>query len=202
MLASINPLGERARNQRWSVTAVAYGLGSTTGGALFGAALGSIGGLSRHRLPASATVAIAVVLCATAAMVDAGSATTRRWLPSPRRQVDERWLGRYRGWVYGLGFGFQLGAGVVTIVSSATVYLCFALAALTQSAIAGGLVGAAFGFARAAPLAGVGRATAPDALRRTHRLLDAAYPTVRRATIAASMTGALVATVALQRGWG
>jgi hypothetical protein len=31
--------------------------------------------------------------------------------PSWQRQVDERWLTTYRGWVYGAGFGFQLGAG-------------------------------------------------------------------------------------------
>lgn len=35
-------------------------------------------------------------------------------LPGPARQVDEDWLARYRGWVYGAGFGTQLGLGVVT----------------------------------------------------------------------------------------
>jgi len=33
MLASINPLGERARNQRWGVTYAFYLLGSVAGGA-------------------------------------------------------------------------------------------------------------------------------------------------------------------------
>ena len=44
-------------------------------------------------------------------------------LPGPRRQVDERWLHRYRGWVYGVGFGFQLGFGLLTVVTTSTVYL-------------------------------------------------------------------------------
>ena len=33
------------------------------------------------------------------------------------------WLGRYRSWVYGLGFGVQLGAGVTTVVVSSAVYV-------------------------------------------------------------------------------
>jgi hypothetical protein len=42
-----------------------------------------------------------------------------RPVPGPRRQVDDRWRDQYRGWVYGLGYGVQLGVGVTTIVSSA-----------------------------------------------------------------------------------
>ena len=44
-------------------------------------------------------------------------------MPGPRRQVNERWLDEYRGWVYGLGFGAQLGLGVSTVVSSAATYV-------------------------------------------------------------------------------
>jgi hypothetical protein len=194
MLASINPLGERARNQRWSVTAVAYGLGSTTGGALFGAALGSIGGLSRHRLPASATVAIAVVLCATAAMVDAGSATTRRWLPSPRRQVDERWLGRYRGWVYGLGFGAQLGVAVATVVTASAVYLVLVGEGLAPSALAGAVVGTAFGGVRGTSVLLAARVDSPARLSSFHRRFAALE---RPAAAAALLLQGVVAVTAL-----
>src|SRR6185436_16220530 len=69
-------------------------------------------------------------------------------LPTVRRQVDDRWLTRYRGWVYGVGFGFQLGLGVVTVVTTAGVYLAFVAAALSGSAAAGALIGAAFGVVR------------------------------------------------------
>lgn len=54
----------------------------------------------------------------------------RRGLPSWRRQVDEAWLGLYHGWVTGVGFGYQLGLGVVTISTSATTYAVLLLAVL------------------------------------------------------------------------
>src|SRR5437588_613125 len=43
MLASIHPLGERARARRWGLTVSAYVVGSLAGGSLLGAALGAIG---------------------------------------------------------------------------------------------------------------------------------------------------------------
>ena len=61
-------------------------------------------------------------------------------LPTVRRQVDNRWLNRYRGWVYGVGFGFQLGLGVVTVVTTSAVYLAFAAAMLSGSPAAGAMI--------------------------------------------------------------
>ena len=78
-------------------------------------------------------------------------------LPTWRRQVDEAWLARYRGWVYGAGFGLQLGLGVVTIVTSATVYATVLLCALSGSPPVGLALGALFGLARALPVLGAGR---------------------------------------------
>src|SRR5580693_517801 len=117
MLASINPLGERARGNRWGWTVVGYTVAAVAAAAALGAALGALGGLGAHgagwRLPAIGGVALAAGI--------ADLAAPGRLL-SPRRQVDEGWLSRYRGWVYGVGFGAQLGVGVVTVVTSATVY--------------------------------------------------------------------------------
>ena len=39
------------------------------------------------------------------------------------RQVNEAWLSKYRPWVYGGGFGWQIGAGVTTYVMTAAVPL-------------------------------------------------------------------------------
>jgi hypothetical protein len=50
--------------------------------------------------------------------------------------------------VYGVGFGFQLGLGVVTVVTTSAVYLVFAAAALSGSPAAGALIGATFGVVR------------------------------------------------------
>jgi hypothetical protein len=87
-------------------------------------------------------------------------------LPTVRRQVDERWLHRYRGWVYGLGFGVQLGLGLVTIVITAAVYATFAASLLSGSAITGAAIGGTFGLARAATSLSVAGVTRPDQLPR------------------------------------
>src|SRR5204863_3591983 len=85
-----------------------------------------------------------LALAAIAGVVlDAGVAGSR--LPSPTRQVDETWLGRYRGWVYGAGFGLQLGAAFTTIVAGSITYVAFAGALLAGSAAGGALIGGVFG---------------------------------------------------------
>ena len=137
MLASIHPLGERARDRRWGVTVGAYLLGSTLAAALLGALLGGIG--SVLPLGAGVTAAGVVALAALALAYDLGIGGLR--LPTVHRQVDKDWLGRYRGWVVGAGFGVQLGLGVVTIVNTAAVYLALALALLTGTVAAGAAVG-------------------------------------------------------------
>jgi MFS family permease len=162
MLASITPLGERGRSSRWSVTMSAFALGAIAGGAALGAALGGIGAAAssvagwsaRQRLVALGAVAISAVLL---------DALPLR-LPTTHRQVDERWLRRYRGWVYGGGFGLQLGAGMATIVVTAAVYAAFVAAALTASPGGGAVVGGAFGFARAAPALAAATVRSPGQL--------------------------------------
>ena len=52
-------------------------------------------------------------------------------LPINPRQVNELWLGKFRSWVYGVGFGWQIGVGFATYIMTAAVYLTVALAALT-----------------------------------------------------------------------
>src|SRR4051794_6899953 len=124
MLSSIHPLGERVRHNRWSVTVTAYVLGSAAGGAFVGAVAGSIGALF-WRLGLQVSPWVAAGTMGIALLLD-----TLRRVPGPRRQVNEDWLHRYRGWVYGAGFGFQLGMGVTTIVTTASVYAWIVLAAL------------------------------------------------------------------------
>jgi hypothetical protein len=159
MLASIHPLGERARGQSFVVTVVAYTLGSVAGAAALGALLGALGDvvLTGGDAVALGILAVAAVL---AALVDRSG----RPIPSWHRQVNEDWLTQYRGWVYGFGFGFQLGLGVVTIVTTAAVYLTWAAAFVTGSAGVGAVVGAAFGLARAVPVLAAGTVRTPEAI--------------------------------------
>src|SRR4051794_41008151 len=126
MLASIHPLGERARNRRWGVTVSAYLAASTVAAAALGGVLGALGAVLP--LPAGGSVGLALLvigLCAAALAFDVSLGGLR--LPTVHRQVDKDWLDRYRGWVVGAGFGLQLGLGVVTIVTTSAVYLTFAL---------------------------------------------------------------------------
>ncbi len=180
MLASINPLGERARDRRWSVTVIAYVVGSTLAASLLGALLGGVGTV----LPLSPTptAALVLVLAAAALAFDLGLGGLR--LPTVHRQVDKDWLGRYRGWVVGAGFGAQLGLGVVTIVNTAAVYLMLALALLTGSTAAGATVGATFGLVRALVILVVARVRRPDQLRLALRRVNAWRPLSERIGIA------------------
>jgi MFS family permease len=170
MLASITPLGERGRQRDWAPTAVAYAIGSVAGGGATGALAGALGAVLATWLerPAAWILFVALVV---AALFEIGAMPLP--LPTIRRQVNEDWLDEYRGWVVGLGFGFQLGAAFTTIVTSASVYVTFVAAVLTGSVAGGVIVGVAFGVARALPVLAVRRVETPQALAAVHRRMDA-----------------------------
>jgi len=188
MLASITPLGERGRGFSWGLTASGFALAAVAAGGLSGAAGGALGSLA----PAGRwrDVAALVVLCAALA-VDATA--LRRRLPTTRRQVNEDWMARYRGWVYGVAFGAQLGTGVVTVVTSAAVYAAALGTLLAGSVGAGAVIGAAFGAVRALSLLPARRVIDPAGLVRLHDALERAESPVRRAALAAD--GVAVALV-------
>lgn len=83
--------------------------------------------------------------------------------PGPRRQVDENWLSRYRGWVTGLGYGLQLGSGFATIVPAFASWALLLLAAFTGP-LPGVLAGIAFGIGRSLLLLTGGRIMSTNAL--------------------------------------
>jgi hypothetical protein len=125
MLGSITTLGERGRHRRWRVTYSWFLFGAVVGGAALGAVAAAISGLV-DPIPAPARLALggigaAAIVCA---IVRAQSP------PSTGRQVDHRWLDKYRASVVGGGFGFQLGTGVMTRIWSYAVYLFLVLALL------------------------------------------------------------------------
>ena len=169
MLASIHPLGERGRGQRYAVTAASYIAGAAAGGAVMGGTLGWVGSLAADLLNPSDTVIAALMVAAAGGVLLLELRAGNRHLPSWHRQVNEDWLTAYRGWVYGAGFGFQLGLGFVT---SGGVYLTFALALLAGSWQGGLLIGVVFGLARAGVALTVAGVRQPDQLRAAHRRLQ------------------------------
>jgi len=188
MLASINPLGERARNQRYWLTVSAYVVASTVAGAFLGGLLGFVG--QPLAVPLAAVVVIAA-LAAAGIVIDA-----RMRVPGPRRQVDENWLANYRGWVYGAGFGAQLGLAFLTIVTASATWVAFACALFSGSPVAGVLIGATFGLFRAVPILTAARVRDAAELRSLVRRLERIRPRVA-VTTTAVQGAAAVGLVAL-----
>lgn len=157
MLGSMTPLGERSRNQRWWLTWIFYISGSAVAGSLIGAALGTLG---EAAFPPSTdsgvgpTAALAALIV-IGLLVDLGLIPLT--LPTIHRQVRQDWLYQFRGWFYGLGFGFQLGLGVVTIVNTAAIYVALAASFLSAQTLVGLAIGGCFGLLRALPILSVVR---------------------------------------------
>jgi hypothetical protein len=174
MLASITPLGERARGSRFWLTAAFFVGASIVAAAGLGALLGGLGSAALHAVGGDVRLALlAAALLAGFALDVLGR------LPGPRRQVNEDWLREYRGWVYGAGFGGQLGVSVATIVTTSLVYATLCAAFLSASAGSGALVAGVGGAARGLTLLAGARVQAPDDLVRLHGRIGALRPRVR-----------------------
>ena len=156
MLSSITPLGERGRNRNWRVTVSFFAAGALVAGATVFGLAGWIG--ETIGLPGQLWW-VGVGLIGFALVAD----ITGVQPPGPRRQVDENWLGRYRGWVIGLGYGLQLGSGFATIVPAFASWALLLLAAFTGPA-PGVLAGIAFGVGRSLLLLTGGRVRNTNAL--------------------------------------
>jgi MFS family permease len=196
MLTSITPLGERGRASRWSVTVVAYLLGSVVGGLAVGLLAGAVGRVLP--LENAAVASLAVVVLGMAGVF--ALLVELRRLPAPptlRRQVDEDWLHRYRGWVYGVGYGAQLGFGLVTIVTSTSLYVALLLALLTGSLLGGAVVGGVFGLVRALPVFALRHVHTASQLTAAARRTEGAAPLGRRVAAAAMAAVTAAATVQL-----
>jgi hypothetical protein len=168
MLASITPLGERGRNTTWGITVTAFIVGATAAGAALGAALGLLGALLvPNGVSMDARLAVLAALVALAIALD----VIPRRVPGPRRQVNERWLDEYRGWVYGLGYGAQLGVGVTTIVSSAGTYVAMAAAFLAERPATGAVIVGCFGAVRGLTLLAGASVRTPGQLLAMHSAL-------------------------------
>ena len=192
MLSQINPIAEAGRGRRYRRTAGWFVAGATTGGLCLGGACAGLAALvdrsaisSRQALGAGAAAALA------AAVVDA------RLLgfgpPFIRRQVNENWLSRYRSWVYGSGFGWQIGVGFSTYVMTAAVPLTVVLAVLGAEPAFALAVGTLFGVARGSTVFLSASLRTQDALFAFHRRFAARGEALRRSVIVVQLVAATVA---------
>jgi hypothetical protein len=188
MLSSITPFGERARRHRYGVTAGWFVAGSVAGGLTLGAAGAALALLvTAFAVPPLLYVGVAAAIVGAA--VDAG--TFGAVLPLIRRQVDDGWLAQYRPWVYGAGFGWQIGVGLATYLMTAGVVLVLVFGALSGSPAVALLLGAGFGLARGSTVLLTAKATDPARLRLLHARLDRVGPSVRRAAVGVQIGSAV-----------
>jgi hypothetical protein len=194
MLSSLNPMSERARGNRFWATACWYVTGSLAGGALLGAGC-ALGAAAFGALNAGPDVAWALAL-AGAAVAALSDARVGGWtLPTHPRQVDERWLVKYRRWIYAGGFGAQIGSGFATYIMTAGMYLTALLAVLTGRPAQALLAGAVFGLLRGASIAFAGLARDPVRLGAVLRRVES------WSGAAALLAGAWSVAVAAAAGW-
>jgi len=180
MLSSIHPLGERARHNRWALTVTAFTMGAVISGSLMGLALGAVGRAMASLGSTGLLIATAVAALMAGALDMAGVQA-----PGPSRQVNETWIGAFRGWVYGGGFGLELGLGLVTYVVTWGVYATYLAALATASPTLGAVVGATFGLGRSLSLWLAAYVDRPSRLVSFNRCLASAGPIVRRASAVA-----------------
>jgi MFS family permease len=202
MLSTITPFGERAKGHSYRATASWFVVGGTVGGATLGGVAALLAAVVRGWGRSPATLGLCALAATLIAVVsDTGAAGVR--LPIHRRQVNERWLDRYRPWVYGAGFGWQIGTGLATYITTAAVYLMVVLAALTGDPLVALGVGVLFGLLRGLAVLLTRRLRDPAELLAFHRRFASAGPRAGRATVvveccvAAALTAAVHSPVAL-----
>lgn len=196
MLSQLNPLAEHSRGQRFRVTAAWFVVGSLVGAAMLGAVVaGLAAAVDAADLTTTTAVGIAAGVTLAGAVIDA---RLLPWAPPfIRRQVNETWLPTYRGWVYGFGFGWQIGTGITTYVMTTAVFGMILLGALSASPAVAFGVAMTFGLVRGVAVFITDRCTSFDLLAAFHRRFDALGLVVRRVVIAVQVVvGAVAATIA------
>jgi MFS family permease len=196
MLSTITPLGERGRGHRFGSTAAWFVGGAVLGGACLGAVMAGLAAVVAGFSPqpdVTALLALGAGVVAAASDLHLGGFG----LPVHHRQVNERWLDGYRSWVYGAGFGFQIGTGLLTYITTAAVYLTVVLGALSGRPLAAFVVGTLFGLVRGLAVFGARRVTDTDGLRRVHRRLAELAPASRLLVVVVELGVAVAAATAV-----
>lgn len=197
MLSSITPLSEKGRGNRYWATVTWFVLGAVLGGATLGAVAG-LGALLVSATAMTSAAAAVVVLVAGLITVASDLGVGGFRLPANPRQVERTWLDRFRSWVYGLGFGWQLGAGVATYVMSSSIYLMVVTAAATgEPLLAVGIV-TLFGLLRGLAVLPAFRVNTPADLTALHRRIERFRPLSRALAVIAQI--GVLATAAIVLG--
>ena len=172
MLSTMTPMAERLRGHRFGVTASWFSIGAMLGGATLGL-LSGLGAALIHLAHLSSSVSATLAICVAMVCLLSDCEVGAVQLPPIRRQVNERWVERYRSSVYAGGFGWQLGAGLTTYVMTASNYLLVALGALCGSPRSAVVLCLVFGTTRGLVIFVNVKVTTTELLFAMHRFLEA-----------------------------
>ena len=118
--------GERTRKRQWVDSSIFFGA-AITGAACIAMLAALLGSIMKSASDPTAATAVLITICLGAAAIEA----TGRRLPSPTRQVSKQWWGRFDSRLTSLGWGYQLGTGVVTRINSAAQWVIVAFVILS-----------------------------------------------------------------------
>ncbi|HKZ19870.1 MAG TPA: hypothetical protein VJQ57_07160 [Acidimicrobiia bacterium] len=195
MLSVITPLQEQGRGNRFRATALWFLLGATVGGAMLGGLMAVLAA-GWKGLGASVEEALAITTFATLVAVVSDGKLFGFQLPGHDRQVNERWLDQYRSWVYGGGFGWQIGVGFATYIMTAGLYLLVLVAAVGASISGALILGTVFGLVRGLAVFAAREVSSLAALNDLHRRFEQWRQPVRKITIGVIALIGLIAGLA------
>ena len=197
MLSSIHPFGERSRNNAFSQTAAAHVLGSILGGLALGLVAGGVGVvlLSVVSIPVEVRTGLIVAVAGVATILEATK--RERLFPTRTRQVNENWIQNYRGWVYGGGFGAELGFGISTIITTTLIHVLVLAMVLLGNLGAALILGALFGAVRGATVLAAAGVDSPEQLRNFHQRLDQLRSRSRAGAVVSLATATAIGLAAI-----
>ncbi len=192
MLSQITPVAESGRGQKFAHTAAWFVAGAALGGLTLGTVI-AVGAVAVAGLGVSAGAVTGVILVGALASAAVDARLFGFGPPFLRRQVNEDWLSNYRSWVYGGGFGWQIGAGVTTYVMTAAVPLLILIGVVSGRPWIGAALGVVFGLTRGLAVLLARPLRTPAALFAFHRRFDAWAEPVRRTVIGVQLAVAIAA---------
>lgn len=201
MLSTITPMTESTRGHRFRTTACWYLAGALVGGTMLGGVIALLSAVVAGWDLSAPTQLLIVAAGAVVAVASDGKLFGFQ-LPGHDRQVNERWLDLYRSWVYGFGFGWQIGFGLSTYIMTAGIYLLIVAGALGGSLGSGFALGAVFGLIRGMAVFMTSDIKNQQSMAEFHRRFEQLRQPVRRGMIGVLAMVGVVAGVASNSVWG
>ena len=212
MLSTITPVAEAGRGHSFRSTSTWFVIGSIAGGLTLGALMAGIATLV-DGLSTTPSLALWIVSGGSLLAAASDGRLAGFHIPGHDRQVNERWLDRYRSWVYGAGFGWQIGVGLATYIMTSALYLLILIGGMTAQPVIAIALGALFGLVRGLAVYLAAGLDSTERLLSFHSKFESHREAVRQSTIvilavvsvaAVAATGATVTilgAVVLMAAW-